>query len=199
VLGYERVVNKHQSFSINAGVVGLPKLLSIVTDSLSLNKDVKNSGFNVSVDYRFYLAKENKYYAPHGLYIGPFYSFNHFHRENTWKFKNSSNQTQVDTKTDLSINTVGGELGYQFILWKRLSIDMVLIGPGIGFYAVQAKIESNVSDAQKAQLKQAIEQVITQKFPGMNYVFSGQTFNSNGHIYTSTIGYRYIVHIGFAF
>src|ERR1700754_2247671 len=78
VIGYERVVNARQSFSINIGPSSLPKLVNFTTDSFSLQKDLKNSGFNVSVDYRFYLTKENKYAAPHGLYIGPYTSYNHF-------------------------------------------------------------------------------------------------------------------------
>src|ERR1700759_4746101 len=65
IFGYERVVNRHQSFSINVGPVALPKFISINTDSFHLQKDTKNNGFNASADYRFYLAKENKFYPPH--------------------------------------------------------------------------------------------------------------------------------------
>jgi hypothetical protein len=200
ILGYERVINHHQSASINFGVIALPKLIQIITDSFSLNKDRNNSGYNVSADYRFYLAKENRYLPPHGLYIGPFYSFNHFHRENEWSFQHSSNNpVTVHTKTDLNINTVGGELGYQFILWKRFSIDLVMIGPGLGFYNLKAEIDNTLSEANREQLQQAITQAITQKFPGFNYVFSGKTLNGNGRLTTRTIGYRYLMHIGFAF
>src|SRR5688572_13211362 len=70
VFGYERVIRPRQSISINAGKISLPELVSIDTDSFRLSKDAKSSGFNISVDYRFYLAKENKYAPPHGLYIG---------------------------------------------------------------------------------------------------------------------------------
>src|SRR4051812_12899038 len=67
IFGYERVVNARQSFSINIGGVGLPSLVSLNTDSFYLQKDVKNTGYNISVDYRFYLSKENKYAPPHGI------------------------------------------------------------------------------------------------------------------------------------
>src|SRR5215475_2179692 len=67
VFGYERVIRKNQSISINVGGVALPKLISINTDSFSLQKDTKNNGVNFSVDYRFYLGKENKYPAPRGV------------------------------------------------------------------------------------------------------------------------------------
>ena len=197
ILGYERVVKKNQSFSINVGQASLPKLVSITTDSFSVEKDKKSSGFNFSVDYRFYLAKENKYVAPHGLYIGPYYSFNKFNRETRWDFKNGSDY--VDTRSDFSIHTVGFELGYQFILWKRLALDLVMFGPGFGIYNYKAKFESNVSAESKEQLLDGLEQLLTQKFPGMNYVFSDEEFDANGVMKTNTIGYRYMVHIGFAF
>lgn len=41
--------------------------------------------------------------------------------------------------------------------------------------------------------------MFSQKFPGMNYVFADKEFNANGVIRTTSIGFRYLVHIGFAF
>src|SRR5689334_4988017 len=58
VLGYERALGKHQSISVNFGTTALPQMTSITTDSFSLKKDVKNAGYNFSVDYRFYPSKE---------------------------------------------------------------------------------------------------------------------------------------------
>jgi len=45
----------------------------------------------------------------------------------------------------------------------------------------------------------ALKQLITQKFPGMNYVFVHKEFDANGAMRTNTIGFRYIVHIGYNF
>ena len=150
VFGYERVVGQHQSFSVNFGPAGLPKFVSINLDSLSITKDLKNNGYNFSFDYRFYLAKENRYAPPHGLYIGPFASYNHFKRENNWELQKSGSQQElISTNTTFNITTIGGELGYQFVIWKRLAIDMVLIGPGFSYYDLTATIQSGLSDAQK--------------------------------------------------
>lgn len=200
VLGYERVVNPHQSFSVNVGVIGLPKFLSISTDSLDLSKDTKNNGYNISADYRFYLAKENKYLAPHGVYIGPYTSYNRFDRKNDWEYKqNSGNQKVVTTETTLDYFTIGGEMGYQFILWKRFAIDLIMMGPGVSHYQLHATVQSGLSQSEHEQLLSALEQLLTQKFPGMNYTFSGKTFDANGKILSWNVGFRYIVHIGFVF
>jgi hypothetical protein len=107
--------------------------------------------------------------------------------------------THFNSTTDFSIHTVGFELGYQFILWKRVALDFVLAGPGLGFYKYQATFDTNLDPAKQEQLFEALSDMLTDKFPGMNYVFSGEEFNANGVMRTNTIGYRYIVHIGFAF
>jgi hypothetical protein len=179
--------------------VSLPKLVSINTDSFSLKKDNKNNGMNFSVDYRFYLGKENRYLAPHGVYIGPYYSYNKFTRDNQWSHQNSTTSNYINTHSVLNINTVGFEFGYQFILWKRLALDLVLVGPGYAIYNYKVSAETSLTQQQKDQLYDALQQLLEQKFPGMNYVMSDQHFDANGVIRTGSIGYRYIIHIGFAF
>ena len=199
VFGYERVIKKNQSISVNIGGVRLPKLITINTDSLSLQKDRKSDGINASVDYRFYLGKENRYATPHGGYIGPYYSYNKFIRNNQWLRKNSGGNSFLNTNTTFHINTVGFQFGYQFILWKRLALDFVLLGPGFGFYNYKAKFDGTITAEDKEQLLDGLKQLLTQKFPGMNFVFADKEINSDGVLRTNALSYRYIVHIGFVF
>jgi Protein of unknown function (DUF3575) len=199
ILGYERVLKPNQSISINAGSIVLPKIADISTDSFTLGNELKNNGYNISLDYRFYLSKQNKYNAPRGIYIGPWYSFNRFLRDNSWDFNNSSSQKSTTTNTEFNIHSFGVELGYQFILWNRLALDFVMVGPGMGLYNLNTKIDSNLSEEQQEQLRQALTDVITNKFPGMNYVFDGEELNGSGKLNVTSVGFRYIIHIGFNF
>ena len=200
VLGYERIINQKQSISLNVGKAALPKIISIVTDSFSLQKDLKNTGQNLSIDYRFYLARENKYLPPRGIYVGPYYSYNIFKRNNEYTFKRANGSTETgSTDTKLSIHTVGAELGYQFILWKRVALDMLLIGPGVSAYSVKSKLGSSLTPAEKEQLRDAVQQVLTQRFPGLNYVLGDDELDGNGVLNTTSVGFRYIIHIGFTF
>jgi hypothetical protein len=177
----------------------MPKFVTISTEDLELQKDQENTGFNLSADYRFYLAKENRYLPPHGLHIGPYYSFNHFERENLWKYRVTSGGSAINTHSDFNIHTMGVEIGYQFALWKRMTIDMVMMGPSVGFYNYNVLFETPVNAAEKVQLLQGVAQLLTQKFPGMNFVFADQAFAADGSIRTSAAGFRYIVHVGFRF
>jgi hypothetical protein len=199
IFGYERVIKKNQTISVNIGGVKLPKLISINTDSFSLQKDRKSGGTNLSVDYRFYLGKENKYQAPHGAYIGPYYSYNKFTRDNQWQRTNSGGSSFLNTNAILNIHSVGFQFGYQFILWKRFSLDMVLVGPGFGFYSYKAKFDGTVTAEDKEQIADGLKQMLTQKFPGMNFVFADKEVSSDGVLRTNTLCYRYMIHIGFIF
>jgi hypothetical protein len=201
VLGYERVLSPKKSISVNFGTAALPKIVSLVTDSFQTSKEGSRKGYNLSIDYRFYLAKENKFEAPRGLYIGPYYSYNHYENEKEWTHKKNGISSAIMTKGDFNIHTFGFELGYQLLLWKRFSVDMVLVGPGVGFYKYKASYNANtnLSSGEKEQLFDAMQQLLEQKFPGMNYVFSDEKINADGVLKTRDIGYRYIVHIGYAF
>jgi hypothetical protein len=199
ILGYERVLKPNQSISINAGTIVLPKIASISTDSFSLGKNLKNKGYNLSLDYRFYLGKVNKFNAPRGVYIGPWYSFNRFMRDNNWDFITGNGQRSATTNTEFNIHSFGVELGYQFVFWNRLAVDLVMIGPGMGVYNVKAKFDSNLTTGEREQLRQALSDVISNRFPGMNYVLDGKELDANGTMNVTSLGFRYIIHVGFSF
>lgn len=75
-VGYERILKNNQSFMVQMGSFSIPRFTQSISDSLGLNTDYKDKGFHASIDYRFYLKKENKYSAPRGVYIGPYYAYN---------------------------------------------------------------------------------------------------------------------------
>ena len=82
IFSYERVLNKHRSFSVNFGQASFPSFdFNDNSDSLRANKVEGESGYHISADYRFYLSKENKYDAPRGVYIAPFFAYNYFEKK----------------------------------------------------------------------------------------------------------------------
>jgi len=200
IFGYERIIGNNQSFSVNIGRMSLPAFLNkLGNDSVKLLNNTSERGFNFSVDYRFYLSKENKYNAPHGVYIGPYYSYNHFSRTNTWLVNTSTIQGNVGTTIALNINTVGAELGYQFVLWKKLAVDMVLLGPGIGFYKISAKINEDLNVTDKQIFYGRLNDFLKDKIPGYNKIINGDGFAQKGSENTTAFGYRYMVNLGYRF
>jgi len=202
ILGYERNVNERQTFTVNFGLASFPNLGIVVSDSLKAKGDGENKGYNFSVDYRFYLSKENKYSAPRGIYIGPYYSYNYFGKKHVWTLKSTNGGAPVDvsTETSLRFNTIGFEMGYQFVFWNRVSLDLVLIGPGIATYNLKASINtSNLSEADKIKFYEKINEGLSEKFPGYAWAVDESEFKSNGSTNTTSLGYRYVVQLGFRF
>lgn len=202
IFGYERNVNKHQTFTVNFGVASFPSLGLGASDSLKANSVSENKGFNFSVDYRFYLSKENKYNAPRGIYIGPYYSYNYFEKGHLWTLKSTNGGAPVDvaTETSLRFNTIGFEMGYQFVFWNRISLDLVLIGPGIATYNLKAGINtSNLSEADKAKFYEKLNEALADKFPGYAWAIDEEEFQTKGSTNTTSLGYRYVIQLGFRF
>ena len=202
ILGYERILKNNQSASINIGFATFPKfnVISIVDDSIvQLYKDSKDRGFNLTADYRFYLMSENKFKAPHGLYIGPYATHAFMGRENTWNLNTETFKGEVQTDFKFYMTGVGAQLGYQVLLWKRLALDFVLLGPGIAWYTLHAKLDTTLDPEYEALLYEKINEALKDRFPGYTFVIDDVDFKKTGSTNTQGLGYRYVVHLGFFF
>lgn len=197
ILGYERIVKSNQSISINFGTTALPGRGSGDSEDFEVVRDMKNNGYNFSADYRFYLGKVNKYSAPRGVYVGPYYSLNSWRRQSEWEAKTNGNF--VDTKMNLNLHMAGVQLGYQFVFYNRFTLDLVLLGPGVGFYNIKTETEGTLTQEQLEQLQKAVIDRLQQRFPGFNVIFDGKRLDSQGTLTTNSIGFRYLIHIGVAF
>lgn len=200
VLGYERTIGKHQSFSVHVGTFSLGKLININTDSIeSLDKDVSSYGLSLSGDYRFYLAKENKYNSPHGLYIGPYFAFNQFNRSIDLQAHTEAFTGNLNADFTFSVATLGFQLGYQFVFWDRVSLDLILFGPGISSYKAKVELSTSLDPDQEAEFFTKINEKLEEKIPGYSLVIEPGTFEKTGSRNTTSFGYRYIVMLGFRF
>lgn len=199
VLGYERVLGDYKSASINIGQAQLPKLSIVNTDSTEIHKDSKEHGFNMTADFRFYLQKENKHFAPRGVYLGPYFGYNSMGRENTWTLNTSSFQGEVKTDVDFNVLAIGGQMGYQFVLFKRLTLDLVLIGPGVAFYNLKAKLNTTLDAEDEQALYDKINEALKERFPGYTFTIDDVDFAKKGSSSVTSIGFRYVVNVGFMF
>jgi hypothetical protein len=203
IFGYERQLPNSQSFSLSLGQAYFGTLGSDELDSIRLSKGLesKDKGFHISADYRWYLTKQNKFDAPCGLYVGPYASYNYFNRVNSWTLNTSDFQGDVNTDITLNIITVGAELGYQFLLGKRQrwSIDMVLLGPGIANYSLKTKTTGDLSSENEHLLFEKINEILHNRFPGMDHVIDGEGYERTGTSNTTDLGYRYMVMVGYRF
>jgi len=204
LLGYERLVGKNQSFSINAGRAAFPAPVRELVDStlavrFELGKTYKDKGFTIAVDYRFYLKKENRFAAPRGVYVGPYYNYTHFERENNWSFVSNSTSGNVKTNLILDVQMIGAQMGYQFLLWNRLALDFILIGPGIAFYNIKTEMDTDLSQGDEETLLQILRESIATRFPAYDFVIDKPEFDQSGSTRTASLGFRYVIHLGYNF
>jgi len=200
MVGYERTVGNHQSFSVNIGRFSLPRIFNINTDSIKeLSKSTNSRGFHISGDYRFYLSKENKYNSPHGVYIGPYATYNSYNRDFSLSANTQSFTGDLNAKFNFNVATVGFQLGYQFVFWKRVSLDMVLFGPGIAAYKIKTELSTTLDPDQESQLFQKINDGLKAKIPGYDLVLHPGSFEKTGTLNTTSAGFRYIVMLGIRF
>jgi hypothetical protein len=199
VVGYERLIGKNQSFSVNFGRFAMPKFFDDKIDSIQLQRGFSDRGLNFAIDYRFYLFSLNRFSAPRGIYVGPYYAYNFLERTNTWALNTVDYTGDVVSKVRFNANLVGAQLGYQFVIRNRLAIDIILMGPGVWFYNVKSTLDTDLSPDQEAELYKKINDLLAEKLPGHEIVLSPSDGYKKGTVTTSSVGYRYIVHIGFRF
>lgn len=203
IFGYERVLGKNRSFTVDIGQNKLPSL-TVGSDKNSdsgvkLLGSGKNSGFHFSGDYRFYLKSENKFDAPRGVYIGPYYSFNSYNRGNEWALNTENFDGNVSTDLFFRIHSIGGELGYQFQLGKRFLLDFTMFGPGLAFYKTGIDLDTNLSEEDELLLIEKINGILADRIPGYNNVISGDGIEKTGATNTTGFGYRFLINIGYRF
>ena len=106
IFGYERVLKNNRSFSINIGQTGFPSLNLVSSEELKANSIRSEKGLHLSADYRFYLGKLNRYDAPRGVYVGPYYGYNSFEKKHNWTLNSDTFQGNVVSNLTLFKNQI---------------------------------------------------------------------------------------------
>jgi hypothetical protein len=95
---------------------------------------------------------------------------------------------------------LGVELGYQFVFWKKWTLDLVLVGPSISYYGGKSEITGNLDGSQVQQVNEALYDKLLERFPGITaFSTTGKTFQQTGKLDVLRMGFRYLVQIGFHF
>jgi hypothetical protein len=197
---YERVLSPHRSFTIYGGYCEFPSP-SIISENnnLKIINNKQKSGFAIGADYRFYLAGENKYAAPRGIYLAPFVSYYSFTNTRNFQYTGDSLPQTVEGKLGVAFFNVGASLGYQFVIKNRFVIDMVLFGPSFTAYKFSAKVNGNISADNLTQAQQDILNALKDKFPFVKDLANNQEVSRTGIAQFGSIGFRYSISIGYRF
>jgi len=196
-LSYERVVRPNQSFVVTVGYQEFPRVIKLGENVVVIKNDVKN-GYKIGGEYRFYLKKENKFSAPRGVYIGPYITKHGFSSDRQITYSGPEGLELAGLKQKFNILNLGIQLGYQFVINDRWSIDLVMIGPSVSNYNLNVKLFGDFEfDPENVQNEILLE--LIKKFPIIEEFLNEKDLNSSGRLDTWTLGYKYQFLIGYRF
>lgn len=208
IFGYERVVSPNQSFSVNAGFLAFKPSTKAqarrdsANANLMLDETNNNKGFSFFADYRFYLKKENKFPAQRGIYVGPYLGAYYFDSETTIRNTDpSAVNATVGINTKFLVLNIGAELGYQFVIKNRITIDLILAGPSLSRYRLKMQAAGNL-DVQDPEVEEALEElkdILVNQFEWIKPLFDGDEVNVKGTTSIWRPGMRYLIQIGYRF
>jgi hypothetical protein len=200
--GYERTTYRNQSASLNAGMFFFPVILDKDFGAVK-SSPRNNKGFIISADYRFYLKKLNTRPAPNGIYIGPYYSVYRHKGGVDFEYIDETGTSPVNYNAQLesqfTFHNVGFQLGYQFIFWKRLSMDLVLFGPAYSFYDIRLDLSSNLSADQQSDIYQKYKDSFFAKYPVFEDLLDKANFSKSGVSRGTAANFRYTIQFGYCF
>jgi len=199
LFNYERVIRKNQTITLFGGYTELPLSLDLQLADAKLGKTKDNSGYSIGADYRFYLPKENRNNAPHGVYLAPYICFYHFQLVRELLYTYDSILYSTDLKSRVNILLIGGQLGYQFVLGKRFVIDAVVFGPAVSHYNFNAKFSEELHGIDTNETLEAVIDALKEKFPLLKDFTGDQGISKTGTETFWYVGFRYDISIGFRF
>ncbi len=202
-LSYERMINNTMSLSLQAGYLILPKLIGDTLSPAGVPVAVLTNrskyGVNMALDYRYYPFSRNRRPAPDGLYIGAYASYYGFRFSNNFDILHTTVDQNGAFKGQLNVVNLGMSLGYQFIFWKRFSLDMLLFGPSFSYYHGKLNVSGELDPDQIEGIDQEVVDMILSRFPLLKSIFSKDGLTFTGNRTQTSIGFRYSIQLGFHF
>ncbi|HTX89077.1 MAG TPA: DUF3575 domain-containing protein [Bacteroidales bacterium] len=198
-LTYERLITRDMSLSLQAGYLIFPQLINDTMLNLVVFNSHEKYGVNLSLDYRYYPFSRNRRPAPDGLYIGAYLSYYGFQFKNNFDIINTTVDQGGSMKGKLNIFNLGVSLGYQFIFWKRFSLDLLLFGPSVSIYSGSFTIDGALSQDEIKNLDQETVDKLLNRFPLLRNLFNADQLEFTGTRTRTSFGFRYAIQLGVHF
>jgi len=193
-MSYERITKPNQSWAVTLGIIQFPKLGSF-SSGISVTETNNRSGFVVGGEYRFYLKKENKYLAPRGVFIGPYTNLFYFSNEHTFVSADEMSQAVLDSR--ITALNIGVQLGYQFVINNRWTIDMIFLGPSVAHYSLKLDLTGDFDSDQV--LENELIAALADRFPIVKDIITDKSVSLNGKTSSWSGGFRYQLNVGYHF
>jgi len=161
-LMYERALVPRLSVIIGGGYKyagGLPKMFE-TEDKVLQFKLNKITGFSFTPELRYYIKTCDSRFLD-GFYGGIYFRYTRYDTDAEFDYFPVDNDIQF-YRADAYLTEAGAgiSLGYQILLWERLSIDFMFFGPRYSFYNIGYEFSSGVSQEFLDELSTKINDII---------------------------------------
>jgi hypothetical protein len=197
---YERLFARNMSASVQAGYLVFPEVKTgdVLGGLVNIHKG-KKQGINLAFDYRYYPFQRNRRPAPDGLYLGGYISYYGYQFKNEFDILDSALVQNGSMKGNLNMSYFGIELGYQFVFWKRFTVDLLLFGPAVAYYSGNLTISGNLNQETIDKMDDELVQKLENRFPLIKSFASGEELRFTGSKAKFGIGLKYSIQLGFHF
>ena len=196
-LSWERLVKKNQAVGFTAGYQEFPQIKRL-GDNIEGKRESVSDGYKFGAEYRFYLRKENKFRAPRGVYIGPYFSTLGFNTARDIIYTGGEMAEEAHYRSKFRLYSLGFQLGYQFVFNDRWSLDLVMVGPSLTRYNGSMKLEGDF-EFDPGDVQNEILEALIDRFPGLSDLLNEKELDSSGNVDVFGLGYRYQFLIGYRF
>lgn len=196
---YERMIRKDMSLCFLAGYLLLPRVLTDTVAGLVTITGGKKYGINLAFDYRYYPFARNRRPAPDGLYLGGFLSYYGFNFSNNLDILHTDLDQNASIKGKLNVVNLGVNLGYQFIFWKRFSVDLLMFGPSLSYYSGAVGFNGDFDPGEIEEIDEDLVNAILEKWPWLGTLFTAQSLEFTGSKTKISFGFRYSIQLGYHF
>jgi hypothetical protein len=196
-LSWERITKQNQSLGFTVGYQEFPQIFKL-GENIEGKRENDSGGYKFGAEYRFYLKKENKFSAPRGVYVGPYFTTLGFNTSRDITYTGGESPEEASYNAKFRLYSLGLQLGYQFVFNDRWSLDLVLVGPSLTRYNANMTLEGDF-EFDPEDVQNEILQGLIDKFPGLDDLLDDKELDSSGKIDMLGIGYRYQFLIGYRF
>ena len=204
VFSYERTISRNRSFSITGGFLKIPTLNELSESTSKDVQEVKKIGYTIGGDYLFYLIAENKYASPHGIYIGPYLNYYHFQNDRYRSFTDSSgNLSKIQVNSTIQVLNLGFQVGYQFVINNRFTIDCTLFAPSVARYSADISFLGNIDPAHADKITEEMLDALKAHFPMLSSLVNNGEAHVDGNLRSNNAhwagGFKYSILMGYRF
>jgi len=106
-------------------IIGIPAGRNYHFEYDNNTSDLSIKAFSALVGYRYYLGKK----PVSGFYVEPYFKYLHHEASGVLIGELDGETARFDTRTDYKGIGIGAQLGVQFLIAKKISLDFFLLGP----------------------------------------------------------------------